>query len=153
MKDFKISSASFSIKLFLTILLCIVGLTYATLIVQKWVDTGEWPFMVSEGYQYMEYIELTDYVHIYLPYYWLFLFAIPITMFMLTSFSETLKRFFAVFPFIIIILDSISVYLIPYVWNGFAMLLWLTGATLGVTFLMLFILTLKDMWFSKVSVV
>ena len=149
MNNFKLSSSSLYIKLFLTALICLIGLTYLVLVLNKWLDTGGWPYKVAEGYQYMEYIELTDHVHVILPYYWLFVFAIPITLFMLTTFSETLKRFFAVFPFIIIVIDSACVYLIPYVWDGFAMVLWLTGVTLGVTLLALFILDFYEIWFRK----
>ncbi len=152
MKNFKLSSAQISVKLLVTTLICVIGLIYITLIVQKWVDTGEWPFMVAEGYKNMEYIELTDQAHFYMPYYGLFIFAIPIIVLMLTSYSEKVKSFFAVFPFVIIIIDSASTFLIPYVWRGFALVLWLTGTCLGITLLTLFILVIYDMWFRKVLV-
>ncbi len=152
MNNFKLSSATLYVKLLVTTLICIIGLIYMTLVLQKWIDTGEWPLKVAEGYQYMEYIELTDHAHFYLPYYGLFIFAIPVTLFMFTSYSEKTKSFFAVFPFIMIVINIVSIYLIPYVWLGFALVLWLTGTCLGITLLILFILTIKDMWFRKVLV-
>lgn len=152
MYNLKLSTVSLHVKLFLTSLICIIGLIYLSLVMQKWIDTGEWPFMVAEGYQYMEYIELTDYAHFNMPYYAIFIFTIPITLFMFTSFGEKTKVFFAVVPFLVIALDTASIFLIPYVWLGFALLLWFTGTFLGLTLLTLFILTLYDMWFRKVSV-
>jgi len=149
MVNFRLGKATLSMKLFATLLICIIGLTYITFVVQKWVDTGEWPFMVAEGYQYMEYIELTDQAHLYLPYYSLFLFAGPVILLMLTGFSENIKRFFAVFPFMVIAVDITSIFLIPYVWKGFALLLWLTGTVLGITLFTLFIMVLYDIWLRK----
>ncbi len=152
MKNFRFSTSLLSVKLLITMLLSMIGLIYTTLILQKWFDTGEWPFMVAEGYQYMEYIELTDQAHFYLPYYGLFIFAIPIFVLMFTSYSEKVKSFFAVFPFVVIIIDSASTFLIPYVWKGFALVLWMTGTILGITLLTLFILVIYDIWFRKVLV-
>ena len=152
MKNFKLSTSSISVRLLVTTLICMIGLTYITLVLQKWIDTGEWPLKVAEGYQYMEYIELTDHAHFYLPYYGLFIFAIPVTLFMFTSYNEKTKSFFAIFPFIMIVINIVSIYLIPYVWLGFAMVLWFSGTCLGISLLILFILTIKDMWFRKVLV-
>jgi hypothetical protein len=152
MNDLKLSSLTLKVKIYVTGLLTLVGLTYLMLVLHKWLDTGGWPYKVAEGFQYMEYIELTDHVHIFFPYYWLFVFAIPITLFMLTSFSENIKRFFALFPFLVIVVDSACVYLIPYVSTGFAMLLWLTGVILGFTLLALLMFNFYDLWFRKAAV-
>ncbi len=152
MKNFRLSTLSISVKLLVTTLICMIGLTYITLVLQKWFDTGEWPFKVAEGYQYMEYIELTDQAHFYLPYYGLIIFAIPIIVLMFTSYGEKVKSFFAVFPFVVIVIDSASTFLIPYVWLGFALVLWLTGTILGITLLTLFVLVIYDIWFRKVLV-
>ena len=129
--------------------MCIIGLTYLVLVVHIWIDTEFKPSLVAESYGYMEYIELTDHAHFYLPYYWLFIFALPITIFMLTSYSEMLKCFFAVFPFIIVVIDIASMYLIPYLWKGFAMVLWLAGTCLGTTLFILFILIMYDVWLRR----
>lgn len=149
MEDFRLSKAALSKKLLVTSLLCIIGLTYLVLVVHIWIDTEFKPSLVAESYGYMEYIELTDHAHFYLPYYWLFIFALPITIFMLTSYSEMLKCFFAVFPFIIVVIDIASMYLIPYLWKGFAMVLWLAGTCLGTTLFILFILIMYDVWLRR----
>ena len=149
MENFKLSTAAISTKLLVTSLLCVIGLTYLTLVVHIWIDTEMRPSMVTEAYGGMEYMELTDHAHNYLPYYAIFLFAIPVTVFMFTSYSEKSKSFIAVFPFAVIVLDIASMYLIPYLWTGFGMILWLAGSCLGITLSILFTLTFYDMWLKK----
>ena len=149
MNNFKLSKAALSTKLLVTSLLCIIELIYLVLVVHIWIDTELKPSMVAEAYGYMEYIELTDHAHFYLPYYAFFIFAIPLTIFMLTSYSEKVKCFFAVFPFLVIVVDIASMYLIPYLWTGFAMVLWLAGTCLGTTLFILFILIMYDVWLRR----
>lgn len=149
MENFKLSTAAISTKLLVTSLLCVIGLTYLTLVVHIWIDTEMRPSMVTEAYGGMEYMELTDHAHNYLPYYAIFLFAIPVTVFMFTSYNEKLKSFIAVFPFMVIVLDIASMYLIPYLWSGFGMILWLAGTCLGITLSFLFALTMYDVWLKK----
>ncbi len=146
MENFKLSMAAISTKLLVTSLFCVIGLTYLTLVVHIWIDTEMRPSMVAEAYGGMEYMELTDHAHNYLPYYAIFLFAIPVTVFMFTSYNEKLKSFIAVFPFAVIVLDIASMYLIPYLWSGFGMILWLAGTCLGITLSILFALTMYDVW-------
>ncbi len=149
MDELKLSNASISFKLLVTSLLSIIGLIYLLLVVHIWIDTEMKPSMVAEAYGYMEYIEITDHAHFYLPYYSLFIFAIPVALFLFTSFSNTLKCIFAVYPFLVIIVDIASMYLIPYLWTGFAMVLWLAGTVLGTSLLLLTILILYDTWLRK----
>lgn len=149
MESIRISKAPISLKLLASSLLCVIGLIYITLLVHIWIDTEMKISMIAKAYGGMEYIELTDHAHIYLPYYSLFLFTIPATLFMFTSYSEKLKSFIAVFPFIVIIADISSMYLIPYVSSIFATVLWLAGTCLGLTFVTLFILTLYDIWLRR----
>ncbi len=146
MKDFKLSHASINIKLFITSLLCILGLVYITLLITVYIDTEFKPSFIKEAYGEMEYIEISHIVHNALPYYAIFLFAIPVFLFMFTSFSKKVKSFFAVFPFIVMVLDVGSMYLIPYVSKEFCYVLWFAGLCLAVTFLSLFILINYDMW-------
>lgn len=149
MDNFRFSSISISKKLYITALLCLIELIYLTLVVHIWIDTELKPSMVAEAYGNMEYIELTDHAHYYLPYYTIFLFAIPVFLMMLTSYSEGLKRFFAVVPFVVIAIDISSMYLIPYVWTGFAMVLWLAGTFLGTTLFIMYLMILYDVWLKK----
>ncbi len=149
MENIRLSNLTLSKKLLVTSLMCIIGLTYLTLVVHIFIDTEFRPSLVAESYGYMEYIELTDHAHFYLPYYALWIFAIPVFIFMMSSYSEKLKCFFAVFPFIIVAIDIASMYLIPYLWKGFAMVLWLAGTCLGTTLFILFILIMYDVWLRR----
>ena len=149
MENFRLSKTALSTKLLVTSLMCIIGLTYLSLVVHIFIDTEFRPSLVAESYGYMEYIELTDHAHYYLPYYALWIFAIPVFIFMMSSYSEKLKCFFAVCPFIIVAIDIASMYLIPYLWTGFAMILWLAGSCLGTMLFILFLLIMYDVWLRK----
>jgi len=149
MENLKLSRMPVSMKLFLTTLLCAVGLVYLTLLVHIWQDTQMKPSLIAKGYCSMEAMELTDHCHKYLPYYVFYVFLVPTALFMVTSYSEKIKRFFAVEPFLLIIIDIASMCLIPCVSQGFAWMLWFAGTFLGITFLMLFVLDLYDMWLKK----
>jgi hypothetical protein len=146
-----ISKAPASLKLFATVMLLIVGLVYLVLLVHIWIDTEMKAANIAEAYGGMEYIELTDHAHTYLPYYSFFVFLLPVLIFMFTSFGEGIKRFFAVFPFVVIVIDIASMYLIPYLWRGFGWVLFLAGTTLGIMFLLLFIFNVYDLWLRKPS--
>ncbi|PIP21233.1 MAG: hypothetical protein COX40_00495 [Candidatus Omnitrophica bacterium CG23_combo_of_CG06-09_8_20_14_all_40_11] len=150
MENFRLSRAPISMKLFLTSLLCIVGLIYISLLVHIWQDTEMKPSLIAKGYGSMEAMELTEHTHKYLPYYALYLFAIPIILFMFTSYSEKIKRIIAVFPFLLIVIDIGSMWLIPYVSQGFfSWVLLFAGTFLGLIFLLLFLLNVYDIWLKK----
>jgi hypothetical protein len=144
-----ISKAPASLRLFATAMLLVVGLIYLTLLVHIWIDTEMKAANIAEAYGGMEYIELTDHAHTYLPYYSFFVFLIPVLIFMFTSFGEGIKRFFAVFPFVVIVIDIASMYLIPYLWRGFGWVLFFAGTALGIMFMLLFILDMYDLWLRK----
>ncbi len=150
MENFRLSRAPMSMKLFLTSLLCIVGLVYISLLVHIWQDTEMKPSMIAKAYGSMESMELTDHTHKYLPYYALYLFAIPIILLMFASYSEGIKRIFAVFPFLLIVIDIGAMWLIPYFNQAFfSWVLLFAGTFLGITFLLLFILNIYDIWLKK----
>ncbi len=150
MENFRLSRAPISMKLFLTSLLCIVGLIYISLLVHIWQDTEMKPSMIAKAYGSMEAMELTEHTHKYLPYYALYLFAIPVILFLFTSYSEKIKRIFAVLPFLLIVIDIGAMWLIPYVSQGFfSWVLLFAGTFLGITFFLLFILNIYDIWLKK----
>ncbi len=151
MQGFVLAKASKSMKLLVTSVILVVGLSYVTLLTHIWIDTEMKAANIAEAYGGMEYIELTDHAHTYLPYYTLFLFLPPVLIFMFTSYPERLKRFFAVFPFVVSVIDIASMYLIPYLWSGFAWILFLAGTMLGIMFLLLFVLNIYDVWLRRPS--
>ncbi len=150
MDNFRLSRASISMKLLMTALLCTVGLIYISLLVHIYQDTEMKASMIAKAYGSMESLELTEHTHKYLPYYALYLFAIPAILLMFTSYSEKIKRIFAVLPFILILIDIGSMWLIPYVNQVFfSWVLLFAGTFLGFIFLLLFILNIFDIWFRK----
>ena len=150
MDKIRLSELPTQFKLLISSLLCIIGLIYIVLVVNIWIDTELRPSIIIEAYGDMEYIELTANAHIDLPHYALFLFAIPVFLFMFSSYPDKLKRFMAVFPFVMVIVDVGSMYLIPYLNKVFfSYTLWLAGTCLAITFLLLFIFVQYDMWFKK----
>ena len=152
MSNFRLSATTLNIKLLATSLLVIIGLAYLLLVAKIYLVTEMRPSLIIDSYAEAEYVELTHQAHLYLPYYAIFIFAIPVAIFMLTSYSENLKRFYAVVPFVTIAIDIGSMYLIPYVRIEFAIVLWLFGIFLGILLLSLFILTMYDMWAGKIPV-
>ncbi len=150
MDNIKLSEFPTRIKLLVSSLLCIIGLIYIVLIVNIYIDTELKPSIIIEAYGDMEYIELSANAHIDLPHYSFFLFALPVFLFMFSSYSDTVKRFIAVFPFVMICADVGSMFLIPYAHKVFfSYTLWIAGTFLAVTFLFLFISIQYDMWFKK----
>ena len=149
MEDFKLSKLALSKKLFVTSLLCFVGLVYLVFAFQIYISTEFKPSMIAESYGFMEYMEVTEHAHIYLPYYGLFVYVIPLAILMFTAYSEKLKSFFAIFPFILIPFDISLMYLIPYVWFGFSYVLVMAGSTLAIMLLIIILLNLNDIWLRK----
>lgn len=150
MENFRLSRAPISIKLLATSLLCTVGLIYLSLLLHIWQDTELKASLIAKAYGSMESLELADHTHKYLPYYALYLFALPAVLLMFTSYAERLKRIFAVLPFILIVIDIGSMWLIPYVNQGFfSWVLWFAGTFLALTFFSLFLLNILDIWSKK----
>lgn len=151
MENFRVSRAPISMKLLMTSLLCVVGLIYLCLLLHVWQDTELKPSLIAKAYGSMESLELADHTHKYLPYYALYLFALPVTLFMFTSYSEKTKRIFAVLPFVLVIIDIGSMWLIPYVHQGlFSWVLWFAGTFLALNFFSLFLLNVYDIWLRKI---
>lgn len=150
MENFRLSRAPISMKILMMALLCTVGLIYISLLVHIYQDTEMKASMIAKAYGSMESLELMDHTHKYLPYYALYLFAIPVILFMFTSYSEKIKRILAVMPFLLIIIDIGAMWLIPYASQSiFSWVLLFAGTFLGLTFLLLFLLNVYDIWFKK----
>lgn len=139
-------------KLFMTTLLCMVGLVYLSLLLHIWQDTEMKPALIAKAYGSMESLELADHTHKYLPYYALYLLALPAALFMFTGYSEKIKRIFAVLPFLLIIIDIGAMWLIPYVNQVFfSWVLTFAGTFLALTFLVLYLLDIYDIWLGKTN--
>lgn len=150
MENFKLANLPISLKLFITGLFCLIGLSYLALLTNIWLDTQMNVSNIIAAYSRFEFGELADHSHKYLPYYTIYLFFLPVLAFMLTSYSEKIKRFFAVVPILIIVIDIGSMWLIRYIHAVFfSWILLFAGTFLGMTFLSLFLLVLYDVWIIK----
>jgi len=96
--------------MFASALSCMIGLVCLVLLSRIFIETQMKPSMIMKAYGSMEYVEVTTHAVEYLPFYVFFCFLVPIALFMLTSFSNKLKGFFAVVPFMVIALDIASMY-------------------------------------------
>lgn len=143
----KLNQAPLSFKLLSTAVLIMIALTYLALAVHIYIDTQMKPSMIVEAFGFMEYIGLTTLTHDYLPYYGLFIFTIPALMLMASSYSENVKCFFAIWPFVLIAVDIASMWLTAYAAPLFAYVLFVAGSSLALTFLVMFIMILAEIWF------
>ena len=149
MVNFRLKDLPLSAKLFISLFLCVMGLSYITLLLHIWVDTEMKVSMIMESYGVFEFSELVDNAHRYI--FWFALTFAPIVALLLfTSFGEKLKRFFAVLPMLMIVSDIGSMWLTRYlskIW--FSWQLYLSGMSLAALFLIMFLLINYDIWLKK----
>lgn len=151
MNNFRLKNLPLSTRLFISLFLCLTGLSYITLLLHIWVDTQMKVSMVMESYGTFEFSELAEHAHRYI-FWFILTFAPTVAVFLATSFSEKLKRFFAIVPMLLIVSDIGSMWLIRYwskVW--FSWQLYLSGLFLAGLFLLMFILINYDLWLKKSS--
>lgn len=138
-----------SIKVFVSFLLCLLGLSYLTLLSSIWIDTEMKIPYIIEGYGSFEFIELAEHSFKYI-FWFIGTFGITVSLFLLTSGSERVKRFFAMAVPLLIVSDIGSMWLIRYS-PVFAYQLYASGVMLAVSFLVLFVLIQSELWFNKVA--
>lgn len=151
MGNCKLGTSALSTKLFVTLFLCLTGLSYITLLLHIWVDTEMKVSLVMQGYGTFEFTELVNQAHKYI--FWFLVTWTPlVAIFLVTSFGEGVKRFFAVVPMLLIVSDVGSMWLIRY-WNKlwFSWQLYLSGSALALLFFAMFLLINYDLWLKKQS--
>lgn len=151
MEYFKLKNADLNIKLFVTLFLCIMGLSYLTLIMSIAVDTGMKVTLIKECYAGFGFSELVEQAHKYI-FWFLLTFSPVIALFLGTGFPAKLKTLFVVAPMLLIISDIGSMWLIHYAnpeW--FCWQLYFSGLFLAVMFLLMFLLINYDIWLRKVK--
>jgi hypothetical protein len=144
---FKLKEMPLSVKLFTSLILCVVGLSYLTLLGSIWIDTEMKISNIIEGYGSFETIELIEHSFKYI-FWFICTFTITISIFLLTSYSDKLKRIFAVLVPLFIVSDIGSMWLIRYC-SFFAWQLYISGLTLATSFLTMFLLIQYDLWLKK----
>ena len=151
MEIFKLSKAPLSLKLLVTMAIIGIGITYLILALHIYIDTEFKVSMIKKAYGTMEWTELTDHTHKYFPYYGIYIFAFLLFICILgTSYPEWLKRLVAIIPNCLIVLDIGSMWAIPYInANIFSWGLFLAGNFLALSFAIISILSLYDIWLKK----
>ncbi len=144
MELIKLKEAPLSIRLFIGLLLCVVGLSYLTLIGGVWVDTEMKISYIIEGYASFEVTELMEHSFKYI-FWFIGTFGVTVLIFLLTSWPERLKRIIAVLVPLFIISDIGSMWLVRYN-SFFAFQLFVSGLMLAIIFLVMFLLIQCDLW-------
>lgn len=143
----KLRDAPISAKLFISLLLCLVGLSYLTLLGSIWIDTEMKISYIIEGYASFEFMELIEHSSKYI-FWFIGVFGITVSIFLLTSYPEKLKIFFAVIIPSFIVSDIGSMWFIRYS-SFFAWQLAVSGFVLAVCFLAMFLLIQCNLWLKK----
>lgn len=144
MQVIKLKDAPLSIRIFISLLLCVIGLSYLTLLGSIWVDTEMKVSSIIEGYGTFEFIELVEHSFKYI-FWFIGTFTITVSIFLLTSYPEKLKIIFAIVVPLFIVSDIGSMWLIRYC-SFFAWQLYVSGLILAACFLTMFLLIQYDLW-------
>lgn len=138
-----------STKLFVTSFMCVLGLSYIPLLLNIWIDTQMKISTIQQAYGGFEFAELTEHSGRYISWF-VFTFGFAVLIFLLaTNYSQKIKSIFAVLPFVLIISDVSSMWLIRYVSGIFSWQLWFSGFLLAVCFLVIFSLTIANVLFGE----
>lgn len=141
----KLKDVPLSARLFIGLLLCVMGLSYLTLLGSIWVDTEMKIPNIIEGYGSFEFIELIEHSFKYI-FWFICTFTITVSIFLLTSYPEMIKRIFAAVVPVFIISDIGSMWLIRYC-SFFAWQLYASGMILATSFFVMFLLIQFELWF------
>lgn len=144
MERFQIRTLALSFKMFVGLFLCVMGLSYLTLLGSIWIDTEMKISFIIEGYGLFESMELVEHSFKYI-FWFIGIFGIMGFVFMMTSYPETLKRIFAVIVPLLIVSDVSSMWFIRFS-NFFAWQLYVSGFLLAGSFLVMFLLIQYDLW-------
>lgn len=105
---------------------------------------------VVEHFQENTFSELVDASHVHL-FGMPMMFALLGGIFLLTSVKENWKRLIVSIPFVAIVLDIGSFWLIRYVAPQFVILMIFSGMLMGTSFLVFFLVPIYEMWIKKTN--
>ncbi|MFZ5800375.1 MAG: hypothetical protein ACOY3D_03230 [Candidatus Omnitrophota bacterium] len=138
-----------STRLFVVSFMCVLGLSYIPLLLNIWIDTQMKIGNIQQAYGTFEFAELVEHTGRYISWFaFTFGFAV-LTLILCTDYSEKIKSIFAVLPFILIVSDIGSMWLIRYAAPIFCWQLWFSGLSLAICFLAIFWLTIRHVLFVK----
>jgi hypothetical protein len=102
---------------------------------------------IAQGYRTFETVELIEHSFKFL-FWFIGAFGITGTFFLMTTFPEGAKKFLAVFIPLGIISDIGSMWLVKFS-NWFAYQMYFSGVFLAASFLFMFVVVQKELWFRK----
>ena len=136
-----------SAKYFVSLMLCVAGLGYLALLAGIWQDTQFKMINIIEGYGSMGAIELVQHSFRYL--FWFFgIFTVSISLFLMSSRPEKIKRLVALVVPVLIATDVGSAWLTRF-HAVFGYTMAISGFILAAIFLSLFISIQMDLWGPK----
>lgn len=156
MNQFTLSGASKDKKLLITLFLLCMALSYLVALVNVYDKTHFTLSGTSNHYVGNEeemifekgFSEMVEITHPHLLGMSM-MFMLLCTIFSFSSASQLLKKFIVFLSFGSIILDLGAAWLIRYVSPQFAIVMVIAGMLMGVSFLFLFLVPLKDIWLPK----
>ncbi|PIQ87476.1 MAG: hypothetical protein COV73_03360 [Candidatus Omnitrophica bacterium CG11_big_fil_rev_8_21_14_0_20_43_6] len=129
--------------------MCVLGLSYIPLLLNIWIDTQMQVCNIQQAYGTFEFAELVEHTGKYISWFaFTFGFAV-LTLLLGTDYSEKIKSVVAVVPFILIVSDIGSMWLIRFAPGIFCWQLWLSGFLLATCFLIIFLLVVSNVFFRK----
>lgn len=125
-------------------MLCLLGVNYFLLLAQIRLDTGMNIVGILQAYRGFDPTELIEHSAKYL-FWFLGTFGAAGFLFLITSYSDKIKKFFAIIVPLTIASDIASMWLIRY-HDWFAWQLFGSGFVLASSFLIMFCLIQHELW-------
>ena len=140
----QIKNFPLSARLFISLILILLGINYLFLLLSIWADTRMDIALIAEGYRSFETVELLEHSFKYL-YWFIGAFGISVGLFLISSYPQKLKTFFVMATPLLVFSDIGSMWLVRFS-SWFAVQMYLSGLCLALSFLALFILLQKELW-------
>ena len=156
MDQHKLSGANTNLKLLITFFLLCMALAYVVALINVYDKTqftysGTAEHYVGNEEELIFPKEFSELVEISHPHLlgMSMMFMLLCSIFLFSSASDLLKKIIVISSFGSIIVDLGSTWLIRYVVPQFAILMIIAGIVMGLCFLFMFLIPLKDMWLTK----
>ena len=147
MEPVRIKNFSFTVRLFFSLILTLIGVNYLFLLTGIWLDTQMDLSKIEEGYSTFETVELLEHSFRYL-FWFIGAFGLSIGLFLMSAHSQRLKTIFVMGVPVLIISDIGSMWLVRFS-PWFALQLFLSGFLLAASFLILFVLLQRELLFKR----
>ncbi len=143
-ENIQLKNLSLPTRLFISLILILLGINYLFLLFSIWLDTRMDIAMIIEGYRSFEAAELLEHSFKYL-YWFIGAFGISVGLFLFSSHPQKVKTFFVMATPLLVLSDIGSMWAVRFS-SWFAVQMYLSGFLLAVSFLALFVLLQKELW-------